>query len=291
MPSMPYPVALFTLVLVTLLWGSTFAVIKGALATVPVPLLMALRFSLAALLFVWVPFDRRALRPALLLGLIAFAGYATQTIGLELTTASKAAFLTALNVILAPMVARLLYGDRVAPRVWLAAVLALIGLGLMTLRGEGGVTAGDLWVVGTALSYALYIVYLGAVAGGSNALALAGMQQLPVALLAWLWAIPHLDALPSVPTGTWLAIIYLAAIATALVTVLQTYAQRVVPATVAALLFALEPVFAAIIAFALLGETLGTVGWIGGGVVLLALMVSELKLRRPRRSRAVASGD
>ena len=281
---MPFPAAVLALVLVTLIWGTTFAVIKDVLVTTPVSLLLALRFSLAALAFIWVPFDRRALRPALILGLLAFAGFATQTLGLEITTASKAAFITGLNVILAPMVGRLLYGDRVAPRVYLAALLAISGLGLMTLQGSGGVNGGDLWVIGTAVSYAVYIVYLGEVAGRANVLAIAGLQQLPMALLAWLWALPQLSVLPTLPLSSYLAILYLALVATALVTVVQTYAQRVVPAYLAALLFALEPVFAALFAFMLLGETMSAVGWIGGGVVLVAMLVSEI------RPRGVASG-
>lgn len=286
---MPFPAAVLTLVLVTLIWGSTFAVVKDALTTIPVPLLLALRFSLAALCFAWVRFDRRALRPALILGLLAFGGFATQTLGLELTSASKAAFITGLNVILAPIVGRFLFGDRVAPRVYLAALLALGGLGMMTLQGVGGINGGDLWVVGTAVSYAFYVVYLGEVARKVNALALAGLQQLPMALLAWLWAIPHLDALPGVPLRTYLAIVYLALFATALVAVLQTYAQRVVPAYLTALLFALEPVFAALFAYLLLGETLGRLGWIGGGVVLLAMLVSEMRPWRNGRGDAATA--
>ena len=90
--------------------------------------------------------------------------------------------------------------------------------------------------------------------------------------------------LPTLPLSSYLAILYLALVATALVTVVQTYAQRVVPAYLAALLFALEPVFAALFAFMLLGETMSAVGWIGGGVVLVAMLVGEI------RPRGVASG-
>jgi drug/metabolite transporter (DMT)-like permease len=264
---MPYPVAVLALVLVTLIWGTTFAVVKDLLTTTPVSLLLALR-------------------PAIVLGLLGFAGFATQTLGLEITTASKAAFITGLNVILAPMVGRLLYGDRVAPRVYLAALLAIAGLGLMTLQGAGGVNGGDLWVIGTAVSYAVYIVYLGGVAQRASALALSGIQQLPMALLAWLWALPQLPVLPTLPLSSYLAIVYLALVATALVTVLQTFAQRVVPAYLTALLFALEPVFAALFAFMLLGETLSALGWIGGGVVLVAMLASEI---RPRAAAAAAT--
>ena len=100
-------VGLLTLVGITLVWGTSFVVVKNALDTIPVSLLLALRFSIAAACFAFVRFDRRALIPALWLGLMGFAGFATQTIGLVTTTASKAAFITGLSVILTPLVAAL----------------------------------------------------------------------------------------------------------------------------------------------------------------------------------------
>lgn len=298
---MPPAVGAAALVGITLIWGTTFVVVKQALATIPVPLLLALRFTLAGLLLSWARFDRRAVRPALILGLLAFAGFATQTLGLSLTSASKAAFITGLSVILTPLVAALWLRRRVVGRAYLAALVALAGLGLMTLRGGvGSVNGGDLWVVATALAYALFIVYLGEVAGKVSATSLAALQHVPMALLAWLWALPQIGELRHVPATTFLAILYLAAVATALVAVVQTYAQRVVPAHVAALIFVLEPVFAALFAFVLLGERLGAWGWLGGALVVAAMFVSELRPRRPQpaghpmasaRSAAVPDDD
>jgi drug/metabolite transporter (DMT)-like permease len=276
-----------TLVLITVVWGTTFAIVKDALDTIPVPLLLAVRFSLAAACFAFVRFDRRAVWPALWLGLLAFAGFASQTIGLSLTSASNAAFITGLAVVLTPMVAAVAWRRSVAPRAYLAALVATAGLGLLTL-GEGGfaaVNAGDLWVLLTALAYALYIVYLGEVAGRASVFSLAGMQHLPMALLAWAWAWPERAALADVPLATFGAIAYLAVVATALVAVLQVAAQRVVAAPLAALVFVLEPVFATAFAAWWLGERLPPSGWLGGGLVLVAMLVSELRRWPGRRAR------
>lgn len=289
-------VGVLTLVAITLVWGTTFAVVKEALATIPVPLLLAVRFSLAAACFLGVRFDRRALVPAAWLGLLAFVGFGTQTIGLSLTSASNAAFITGLAVVLTPMVAAVAWRRQVALRAYLAAAVALLGLALLTF-GEGGLAglnAGDVWVLGTALSYALYVVYLGEVAGRASVFALAGLQHLPMALLAWAWAWPVRGALADVPLATFGAIAYLAVVATALVAVLQTLAQRVVAAPLAALVFVLEPVFAAGFAAWWLGERLPPVGWWGGGLVVVAMLVSELRFggRGPfSRSRARAAVD
>lgn len=278
-----------TLVLITVVWGSTFVVVKDALASVTVPLLLALRFTLAALALGWVRFAWRTLKSALILGVLAFLGFASQTVGLESTSASNAAFITGLSVILVPLIGAWWLRRAVAPRVYGAALLALAGLSLMTLTSASGITRGDLWVLLTALSYALYIIYLGEVAGRADALSLASMQHWPMALLAWLWALPRLGELRAAPPATWLAILYLALVATAAVAVLQTYAQRVVPAHTAALIFVLEPVFAAIFAYGLLGETLSPLGWLGAALILAAMLLSELgsglRRRAPQRLR------
>lgn len=277
-----------TLVLVTLIWGTTFVIVKGAVETVPVPLFLALRFSAAALLLSWVRPTKRDLKPGLILGLFAFAGFATQTIGLSLTSASKAAFITGLSVILTPIASALWLRRRVPARAFVAATVALLGLALLTLSNIQGPNQGDAWVLATALSYAFFIVYLGEVAGQHSALALNVVQFWTVALCAWVWALPHVASLRTVPLSTWLATIYLAVMATVLAGLLQTRAQRVVPAHIAALIFVLEPVFAALFAYLTLGEVLGPWGWFGGGLVVVAMLISEWRftLLRPRTRTA-----
>jgi drug/metabolite transporter (DMT)-like permease len=125
--------------------------------------------------------------------------------------------------------------------------------------------------LGHRLHLRVYVVYLGEVAGRASVFALAGMQHLPMALLAWAWAWPERSALAEVPLFTFGAIAYLAVVSTALVAVLQTMAQRVVAAPLAALVFVLEPVFAAVFAAWWLGERLGPIGWLGGGLVVVAM--------------------
>jgi drug/metabolite transporter (DMT)-like permease len=269
-------VGVLLLVLVTVIWGSTFAVIKETIQTVPVPILLAVRFSFAALFLLWVKPERKTLIPGMILGLLSFAGYATQTIGMLTTSASKAAFITGLSVILTPIVGAIWLRQRIPGRVWLAALLAIIGLGLMTLNPNEGVVIGDLWVLGTALAYALYIVYLGEIAVHHKPIVLTSLQIIVVAVLSWGWAVPHLSVLKELSPSVLSALLYLALFATALVLWLQALAQRVVPAYAAALIFALEPVFAAIFAYFMLGETLSLQGWLGGGLVVIAMILGGL---------------
>ncbi len=276
-------VGVLLLVFVTLIWGSTFAIIKETIETVPVPILLAIRFSFAALVLLWVKPERKTLLPGLILGLLSFAGYATQTVGMLTTTASKAAFITGLSVILTPIVGAIWLRQRVPVRVWLAAILALVGLGLMTLNPNEGLVVGDFWVLATALAYALYIVYLGEIAAHHKPIVLTSLQIIVVALLSWVWAVPDLHALKNLSASAIVALLYLAIFATALVLWLQALAQRVVPAYAAALIFALEPVFAAIFAYFLLGETLSTQGWLGGALVVIAMIIGEFRLPAKER--------
>ena len=269
--------AVLSLIFITLVWGTTFVVVKDALETVPVSLLLALRFGMSLLLLIWVRIPKKSLLPGFTLGLITFAGFSTQTLGLDTTTASKAAFITGLSVILTPLLSALWFKNRVPTKAFIAAFVALAGLGLMTLTSTQGIVAGDLWVLGTAFCYATYIIYLGEVARQHRAITLSAAQLWPMTLLAWLWALPHVGTLGAIPLTTYGAIFYLAAIATVLVSVLQVRAQRLVPAYLAALIFVLEPVFAAIFAYFMRGEVLGALGWLGGGLIVAAMLISEVR--------------
>lgn len=268
---------LAALVAITVVWGSTFVIVKDALDTIPPSLLLAVRFTLAALALSWTGIDRRAVVPALWLGLLAFAGFATQTVGLGITSASNAAFITGLSVVLTPVVAAVFWRRPLARRDYVAAGVGFVGLAVIATRdGLSAVNAGDLLILLTAVSYALFIVYLGEVGGRVNANSLAFMQHLPMLVLAWLWAAPVVSVIPEVPAGTWAAIAFLALVATAGVAIVQVHAQRVVPAHVAALVFGLEPVFAALFAYLLLGEQLGWRGTLGGALLVASILYSQV---------------
>jgi hypothetical protein len=253
-----YPLGVLTLIAITVVWGTTFVIVKGSLETIPVSLLLALRFSLAAAAFAFVRFDRRASMPALWLGLLAFAGFATQTMGLSITSASRSAFITGLSVVLTPLVAA--SGSASASRrastsrasspspAWRCSRCVVATARGSTRRPLDAGHRPRLRAVhrvprsGRRARQRSGPGRHAAPADGDLGLAVGG---------------PELGALAHVPLQTYLAIAYLALVATALVAVLQVAAQRVVPASVAAIVFVLEPVFAATFAWWLAGETLG----------------------------------
>ncbi|WP_457630114.1 DMT family transporter [Oceanithermus sp.] len=264
------------LTLVTLIWGSTFVVVKGALESFPPSLLMLLRFALGALVFLpLLPRSRGSWLAGFELGFWAFLGYASQTIGLLYTTAGRSAFITALSVVLVPLLAGLL-GRRVRPLVWLGALASFVGVGLLAYDGSPP-NPGDFWTLITAVTYALYILALERHARNHDPLVLAFTQLVWLTALVGAWALVSGDLarLPQLAVP-WAAVLYLTLAATALTTWLMAVGQREVSAPEAAIVYSMEPVWAALFAYLVLGERLGLQGWLGGLLVVAAVIAAQL---------------
>ena len=259
------------LVLLTLIWGSSFAVIRGAVAGFPPSLLVFLRFLVAFFFFLpWLRGGAVALA-GLELGLWLALGYGTQAVGLLYTTAGRSAFITALSVVLVPIFTGLL-GQRVPRRVWVGAILALLGVGLLTFDAAPP-NVGDLWTLLTAVTYAVFILRLEHYLGRVPVSILSAAQVGGMLLWSGLWVLVERPSVGAVP---WGAVLYLGVVATALTTWLMTYGQKRVRAAEAAVLYALEPVWAALFAYFLLGERLGLQGAMGAVLVFLATLKSQL---------------
>lgn len=277
----------------TAVWGSTFLVVKDAIASVPVLDFLGLRFALAFAVMLAVrpkaltALGRAGWRHGVLLGLVLGAGYVAQTFGLETASASVSGFVTGLFVVFTPLIGAVLLRQRVPPAVWAAVVLATVGLGLISLHGLS-IGRGELLTVVCAFFFALHIVGLGEWSHRHDAYALAVVQIGTVAAVSLLLAVarnathggrgPHLLTLPPHPAG-WVAIALTALLATAAGFFLQTWSQARMPATRAAVVLTMEPVFAGLTGV-LAGETLAVRGWIGAALVLAAMYAVELRPRR-----------
>lgn len=277
------------LILITLIWGSTFVLMKAALSDSSPLALNAARMSLAALLLaVYYRRDvarmsRRALLMGCAIGFFLFLGYAFQTTGLRLTTPSKSAFLTGVSSILVPLVLFTFWRTKIHPWRAVGIFLALTGLFLMTVpAGRQGladfanINRGDLLTVGCAVAFAFHIVFLGR---GSQRFPFAQMAVLQIAVAAALMAIsapflehPHLR----LNTTVVAAVLITGILGTAVAFTVQAWAQQFTPATHTALIFTLEPVFAWLTSFLYLGERLGLRAGAGALLILAGILVSEL---------------
>jgi drug/metabolite transporter (DMT)-like permease len=279
------------MVAVTAVWGSTFVLVRDAVAQVPPFTFIAYRFLAAALLLT-------AIRPRLALGapgadrgpgplaagavigVALFAGYGFQTVGLQYTTASNAGFITGLSVVLTPLLGALLL--RQAPGRWpvTGACVAAVGLALLSLQ-RLEVRRGDALVFACAVAFATHILLLGRYAPRLSTYRLAVVQLATAGLLALIWAWLAGDLAVPTSADVWVALAITSVAASAGAFLIQTRAQREVSPTRTAVIFTMEPVFAGLFGFLLAGERLSGRGWLGAGLILAGMLTAELGGRLP----------
>lgn len=289
------------IVAVTAVWGLSFIVNKSALEDAPPLAILGFRFLLATALLLPValrkPMTSGVIRDGAAAGSLLALGLALQISGQVTTTASKAAFLTGVSIVLTPFAAWVRTRRLPSLENGIGIALASVGFAWMTFPKEGwSVSRGDTLVLGCAVLFAFYIVELGEHAARHDPLWLTTVQLAVVAIvaavLALLLRVPILgpmrsflgESRPLVWTMSLASsILYLGSIGTVGTFLAQTWAQRHVSAVHAAILFALEPVFAALLAAWLLTERLGSRGTLGAIVILAGIVVSEVRLRRTGR--------
>lgn len=275
------------LVLVCFIWGISFTLIKQSLGLISPLLLLGVRFGLASLLLVrsFRAISRPELFGGFLLGLLFWGGFAFQTFGLELTSPSRSAFITSLSSPLVPIVYLLVHRALPEIRTVLGVVLAAAGMYLLTQPDSGaGLNAGDLLTLGCAILFAGQIVAVGHFSRRAPPMRLLAVELSTTAVLSLLMA-PVLESPRASPT-TWLAAALLFLSLSGLWSFyMQLRAQQVLSPSLTALIFMLEPVFAALTSFLILGEKLGALQWAGGALILASMGVPAL----PRRSNGTIS--
>ncbi len=271
----------FSLLLVTLVWGATFVVVKWAIADLPPFPFLAIRFALAFLSL--LPFiilnhkkiDSKTVVKGLGIGVFLFSGYAWQTIGLQYTTASNAGFITGLSVVLVPALVAITTRTLPRPPLLIGVLSATIGLALLSLSEDFRLNQGDLLVLLCAISFALHIYLVGRYAPEADAAILAAAQILSVSLLSGLFSLIVPQSSMHFTANVWLGLVLTAIPATSLAFFIQTKMQQFTSPSHTALIFASEPVFSAIFAFFLAGEILTPRGLLGAALVLTGMLVAE----------------
>lgn len=268
--------ATLALVLAAFLFGTTFVVVKGAVADVePIPFL-AVRFAIGAA--VLAPFALRAprspglVRSGMVCGGALVAGYVLQTVGLQYTSAPVSAFITYLLIVFVPLIGAVRLRRRPEPPTLAGVALALAGLWLLTgARPSAG--RGELLTLGCAFAFALHVV---AVADHAPRHAAARLNAAQLAFVSAACVVPGLFLGGyRFSVRAWLAAAWTGVAASAGALGLQVWAQARVEPGRAALILTLEPVFAALLGW-LTGEPLGVTGLAGGALILAGVLVSEL---------------
>lgn len=285
-------IADLSLLFVALIWGTTFVLVQNAISVLEPFSFNAVRFIIAALFLVgWLLLFKRKqlkqinwslIKAGVLLGIWLGAGYALQTFGLLYTTSSKAGFITGLNVVLVPLLTFLFLKQKIKRIALFGAMLAMVGLYFLTLSESLHLNIGDLLVFLCAISFAFQIIITGKYAKQFPALALTLIQIGTVGVLCLILSIIFEDAHKMISPevlghpSVFIALIITSLLATALAFLIQTNFQKYTSATRVALIFAMEPVFAAFTGLVWNNETLGPKAILGCLLILTGMVLSEL---------------
>jgi len=261
-------------------WGLTFPVVQDSLEFASPCVFVAIRFGIAALIFpllVWPrahQLNRELILKGLWLGLLLWGGYAAQTIGLEYTTSTRAAFITGTFVPLTPVFAWLLFRAHVTGRMWLAVGLAFAGITIIAQPDVGGFGFGDLLAQLCAVCFALQLVFVNRWANRSNEIQLTWLQLLVASLVSALF-IPTESARFEWSGYLVFGLLFTAIFASALAIWGQLRFQPRIPVSAAAVIFSLEPITAPIAAWLLQNHVPPPVTLIGAAFIIAGMILSS----------------
>jgi len=275
------------LLIIAIIWGSTFAIIKNILNLIPPYTFLTYRFLLATLVLMIIFWKRirginkTILRKGSLIGIFLFLGYTFQTVGIKYTSATKAGFITGLSVVLVPFISVFFIKEKVSRNSIIGAFFALIGLWFLNYTNSFSFNFGDFLVLLCAFSFAMHIISVGLYIKKLDYVLLVIVQLATVSILSLFLAViferPALNL--SYSFNVWWGIIFMGVFATAFAFYMQNRFQRYSTATKTAIIFSGEPIFSAIFAYFLLGEKVGLIAWIGGLLIIFGMIISQRKQR------------
>lgn len=284
---MKYPE--LALVGLTVFWGATFPVVRQLSLSYSGLELVSIRFVVSTLVLLPLVFSfvknlsRRDVLLSVLMGVVLFAGYLTQTVGAALTTSARGGFITSLNAIFVPLLAVPFLGEKMSPRKVVGLVLALMGMLVLALDATSSskiigssvseVEKGDALVFACAVLFALHIVLVTKFASKISTLAGCFVQMATVAVLAVVLTLTVQQDFSPI-TEQYANLIFLSLIGTAFVFIVQVKAQKYTTAVTAGIIFTLEPVFATLFGWLLAGEEVTSLTLFAGVLMILGVVTS-----------------
>lgn len=283
--------------LVTLIWGGTFLTVQGGVRLIGPFEFLLVRFGLAAVVLALLfprrlaRLTRRDLGAGAVVGCLLFAGYSAQTLALQLTSSSKTGFLTGLNVVIVPVLAFVALRQRPGRRALAGVALATVGLALLSLNDalDWQVGPGEVLAVICAICFAGHVVAISRFAPRADTINLALVQIAVTAVLSGMATPLHGEAFVAPPAAVWQAAAFLGIVATAFALVVMNGVQQFTTSAHAALIYALEPVFAGLFGY-LAGETLSGPALIGCGLIFAGMVAGEWRPGFFRRAARPPAG-
>lgn len=275
----------------TLIWGTSFVVLKNTLDSVPLLWVLAIRFSGAAVLMLIASikdFKRLTLpclRGGCIMGALLFGGYIFQTYGLFYTTPGKNAFLTAVYCVVVPFLYWPFLKKKPDRYNITAAFICIVGVGLVSLGGEKSVQLGDALTVVGGIFFAFHIIATASATAAGSPLLLTAIQMTVSAALCWLSVLFFDSAVPVISGDSAVAIVYLCVMCTAACFFLQTFGQKHTPPAAASVIMTFESVFGTLLSVCLGKEELSVPLVCGFLFIFFAVLISETKLEFLRRKK------
>ena len=271
------------LLITAIVWGSGFVVTAIALEYLTAYQVMAGRFILAAIILSLLfgrkfkSFTKSVIWKGVILGTILYIGFALQTVGLEYTTPSKNAFLTAVNVVIVPLIAYMVYKRKVDRYETIGAIITLIGIGFLSLQGSMTINIGDALSLACAVAFAFDIFYTNHFVKKEDALSLTIVQFITASFIAVIAVLIQGDIPTTFEKEALYSIIYLAVFSTTIAYVCQNIAFQYTTATKGAIILSLESFFGMLLSVLFLHEVLTGRMIIGAALIMIAILITELK--------------
>ena len=281
------------LVFTTLAWGATFVLVKEGLKDASPFIFAFYRFLLAALVIlpfvffsnqkkIFSNFNSHEIKGGILCGLLLYMGYGFQNYGLEITTPSKSAFITSMSILLVPIFIFFIKQKKINKHLWVSIGIAIIGLYLLlnpsdVQINDNPINTGDFLTFGCAIMFALHIIVQGDfVLKKINLIRFFIIQSLSVSIISLLSSIAILDLTVNWSYPLIMAIVITAIFGTTFAIFTMIWAQKRLSASETAIIFSMEPVFAAVFSIILGVETFSVLQWVGGIIIVLAVIYYSL---------------
>lgn len=269
----------------TIIWGSSFTVTKWTVGVIPPFTIIALRFSIAAVLLAIIfhrrlkKIDKGYLISGLVIGLCLFSAFAFQTRGISMTMPGKNAFLTAIYCVAVPFIFWIVTRKKPDAYNFIAAFVCIVGIGFVSLQGDLSIEPGDVISLIGGVLFAAHIVSIAICARERDPIVLTILQFGVAAGLGWVASFAFEDfSWQSVTPAAWGGMLYLAVFATGVGLLLQNIGQKFVPPSAAAIILSMESIFGVVFSMIFYGEQVTPRLLVGFALIFLAVIISETKL-------------
>lgn len=272
------------LCITAIIWGSGFVVSAISLEHYTPYQILAGRFLIGFLILGVIFFrklkglNKGLIWKGLVLGFFLYLAFALQTVGLQYTTPSKNAFLTAVNVVIVPFIAFFAYKRKIDRFELAGAIMAIVGIGFLSLQFSTSINVGDILTLACAVAFAFQIFYTAKFVKDEDPIVLTIVQMFFASVFAWVVVIVKGEMQFSLDTEGVTAVLYLAIFSTTIAYLFQTIAQKFTNETKTAIILSTESFWGMLFSVILLNELLTMRMILGAMLILCAIIISETKL-------------